>query len=199
MSSLTFISNPFQDIFLVENFLSPDEIKYLNNFCKSANEDMWNLRYLKDRRREALLKNSEHSNEFKSEIENRNVFWDDKILEIPDEYNDIKISIWNKINLFFNGKYKIPEVDTIQRQYPGSSLKVHHDNGYKKNLQRAIVIYLNDDYSQGELFFPDYNLEFKPKTGSMITFPGTEDYLHGVKDVGIGPTRYVISVFAYDK
>lgn len=199
MSNLTHISNPFKDIFLIENFLSTDEIKFLNDFCKSANEDMWNLRYLKDRRKEALLKNSEDSDDFKNEINNRNIFWDDKILEIPDNYNDIKVSIWNKINLFFRGKYKVPEVDTIQRQYSGSNLKVHHDNGYKKNLERAIVIYLNDDYSDGELFFPDYDLEFRPKAGSMITFPGTEDYMHGVKDVGDGPTRYVISVFAYTK
>jgi hypothetical protein len=199
MKKLMSISEPFNEIFLVENFISQADRVSLLDFATTSSEDDWSIRYKKDRYTEASLNNPEKSKGFDLEVESRNKFWDDKILEIPEIYKDCTNDLWNKLNLFFKGKYKLPEITTIQRQYSGSDLSVHNDNGYKKNLQRAIVIYLNDDYSGGELFFPDHKLNFKPDAGSMITFPGTDEYMHGVTEVKDGPTRYVISVFAYTK
>jgi hypothetical protein len=54
---------------------------------------------------------------------------------------------------------------------------------------------LNEEYSKGELFFSNHNIELKPKQGSLLLFPGTEDYNHGVRHVGPGPIRYVLVGF----
>jgi len=51
----------------------------------------------------------------------------------------------------------------------------------------------------GELYFTQHNLKVKPKAGTLVTFPGTDEYLHGVANVLPGKTRYVISTFAFSK
>lgn len=44
------------------------------------------------------------------------------------------------------------------------------------------VIYLNEDYQGGEIFFPELNKEIKPEKGAIVAFHGRE-VLHGVKEV----------------
>lgn len=56
------------------------------------------------------------------------------------------------------------------------------------------MTYLNDDYEGGEIYFPDYDLIIKPEVGELILFPGTDRYIHGVKNVTKG-NRLVIQSF----
>lgn len=58
----------------------------------------------------------------------------------------------------------------------------------------AGVIYLNDDYEGGSIHFPRQQLEIKPDAGTLVTFPGTLEYLHGVREVTEG-VRYTIACF----
>ncbi len=48
----------------------------------------------------------------------------------------------------------------------------------------ASVIYLNDDYDGGEIYFPHIRRSIKPKQGQLISFPGV--WWHGVKAVTRG-------------
>lgn len=57
-------------------------------------------------------------------------------------------------------------------------------------IEVAANLYLNDDYSGGELWFPFRDLKIKPKAGQLILFPGGHEYIHGVTEV-IGSPRYV--------
>jgi len=59
------------------------------------------------------------------------------------------------------------------------------------------LIYLNDDYEGGELYFPEYDFAIKPEVGTLICFRGDENTLHGVKKVTDG-IRYTISLFWED-
>jgi hypothetical protein len=45
------------------------------------------------------------------------------------------------------------------------------------------IIYLNDDYVGGNLYFPDYDLEIKHSRGQLVYFPAGSEYSHGVKKV----------------
>lgn len=56
------------------------------------------------------------------------------------------------------------------------------------------VFYLNDDYHGGEIYFPNLGLEIKPEAGSVVCFPTSEKYEHGVKKVLSGE-RFAISQF----
>jgi predicted 2-oxoglutarate/Fe(II)-dependent dioxygenase YbiX len=56
------------------------------------------------------------------------------------------------------------------------------------------VFYLNDDYEGGEIYFPNLGVEIKPEAGSVICFPTSEKYRHGVRTVLSGE-RFAISQF----
>lgn len=58
------------------------------------------------------------------------------------------------------------------------------------------VLYLNDDYSGGELSFPNQNLSIKPEAGSMIIFPSVMPYIHDPQPA-YGAERYICPVFWY--
>jgi len=47
----------------------------------------------------------------------------------------------------------------------------------------AGVCYLNDDYQGGETYFPNFNIESKPKKGKVVLFPSNLEYQHGVREV----------------
>ena len=77
----------------------------------------------------------------------------------------------------------------------GVELKPHTDQDTDPSIRHAAILYLNEEYSKGEIFFSNYNIELKPKPGSLLLFPGTKDYNHGVRHVGPGPVRYVLVGF----
>ena len=65
----------------------------------------------------------------------------------------------------------------------------------RSNINRDItcVVYLNDDYQGGEAYFPFFDIEKKPVAGDILIYPGSWQYLHGVKKVeGV---RYAIVVW----
>jgi len=58
----------------------------------------------------------------------------------------------------------------------------------------ASIVYLNDDYQGGHTYFPEIDIDVKPRSGEMVTFPGTNEFLHGVSKV-TEKTRYTIAGF----
>jgi len=65
-------------------------------------------------------------------------------------------------------------------------------------LSFGTLIYLNDDYDGGEIGFDQFDLSFKPKTGSLVIFPN--HLIHHVKQVLPKPgkqtaRRYTLPVF----
>jgi hypothetical protein len=52
-------------------------------------------------------------------------------------------------------------------------------NEDQSSLEYSFVVYLNDDYEGGEIYFSNQDIKVKPKAGSIILFPSKEPYLHG--------------------
>ena len=48
------------------------------------------------------------------------------------------------------------------------------------------LIYYNDDFTGGELYFPQHGIEITPKPGLAVMFVGDRNYLHGVRTVTSG-------------
>jgi hypothetical protein len=88
---------------------------------------------------------------------------------------------------------------TIQRMQKGVELKSHTDQHTDPSIRYATIIYINDDYVDGELFFPKLDISLRPKPRDLLFFPGDENHEHGVKHVGEGPIRYVIVGFIKEK
>lgn len=75
----------------------------------------------------------------------------------------------------------------IARFESGSKMHEHFDSSRPNDI--ATLIYLNNDYAGGEIYFPEIGLEFKPKPGDLLCFPDNPNFIHGVKQITSG-TRY---------
>lgn len=58
----------------------------------------------------------------------------------------------------------------------------------------GIVIYLNSDFTGGELVYPELGVEYAPKRGSLVVHRAGE--LHGVNDIQDG-MRYSMTAFMW--
>jgi hypothetical protein len=56
------------------------------------------------------------------------------------------------------------------------------------------ILYLNNNYEGGNLYFPDHSIDFKPPAYSFVTFPGGIENIHGVREITEG-TRYTMVSF----
>lgn len=95
----------------------------------------------------------------------------------------------------------------------GTSMHEHIDNWdpniESKNIVFSSVLYLNDDFDGGEIYFPNLGgFSYSPQCGKMIIFPTesyddnfkhedgyTHSHLHGIKPIVSG-NRYTLSLWA---
>ena len=142
-------------------------------------------------------------------------YWDGRVLDYKN-VSDIKIRsyvqyISRVMFMSVNSLSLVPDAlvpDTVDVVKWGKGDKldpphydVCHPDGtanYTPWRHMTAMVYLNEDYENGQIFFPDFKLEYKPKKGSTVVFPSDENYLHGVREITKG-TRYTISSFyTYD-
>jgi hypothetical protein len=187
----------YESIYRIENVLQPEDIQYLRTLAESTNQEGW-----KEQNYKALYEQAAHVygeedlENIKDYIErNRSDYWDDKVIDIPDK--DFCQKINKRLEPFFSGMYDLNSLEEIQRQYEGVGLDEHVDSEYDKRIQLAVVIYINDDFTGGELYFPTKDIEIKPIAGSCLIFDTGSEFYHGVRKVGPGPGRYAMAGFAW--
>lgn len=83
----------------------------------------------------------------------------------------------------------------VKYEGAGTHFKIHADHGPTYVTTVSIVVYLNDDYEGGELWFPRFNLTHKPKAGDIAVFPSTYIYEHASQDM-ISGTKYSIVIMS---
>lgn len=184
-------------IFLIKNFTKPEEIAEIINQAESATQEEWEHHYLEGAINLAKVKFG------RTDIDNLVA---EGLYELTHNWNDknLKIANWDlattlnkraqevfdfRDDLHFNG------CGTIQRQYDGVPLKDHVDNHTDPSLEYAAVFYLNDNYTDGEVYFVKQNIQLRPDPGDLLVFPTSEDWRHGVNAPGPGPHRYIIPGF----
>jgi len=102
--------------------------------------------------------------------------------EYQDPHSDSEFNVGKLIinDNYFNDHNNIPET------YPNFLITY------------SSIVYLNDDYAGGELYFPEYDLLFKPKAGDLVSFPSNAKYIHGVTPVK-GVERYTLPILWYSE
>lgn len=114
----------------------------------------------------------------------------------PDIYRLIQ-DIHKKLSIKISELYGVKVTSngiTIARWFPGNFQDPHSDMlGFADN-EMGSVVYLNEDYEGGQIYFPQHDLEIKPPAGSAIIFPGDEYYMHGVREIKSG-IRYALPIF----
>lgn len=83
----------------------------------------------------------------------------------------------------------------LRKYRVGSRIGAHIDKNIENPLNTmdwSVLFYLNDNYSGGELEFPELDITIKPSAGSAIFLPCTQ--LHRAKTVTKGQKYYIFMV-----
>jgi len=62
----------------------------------------------------------------------------------------------------------------------------HYDDSPIFPRTASLSFFLNDDFTGGELVFPEFDLSIKPVAGQMVIFPSNHPYIHRVNPVETG-------------
>lgn len=111
---------------------------------------------------------------------------DQELLDIMQEYAH---KVYDYVVENFDGPFS-EFLDTkthIARFEPGMGMHEHFDSSRPNDI--ATLVYINDNYDGGEIYFPDHGVGFKPQPGDLLCFPDNPDFVHGVKAVS-GAVRY---------
>lgn len=171
----------------VKNFLDIDKSERLISFLESDNREWGNVAFdksfgsridIEDSRLEDFGFNSKFFFElqdlFYKEVE--------KVFEVPVIHNTIHAQKW------VVGGYANPHSDNSDEN--------GEPNGFDINKYVAIL-YLNDNYSGGQIYFPDHGIEFRPSAGSLVIFSGGIDNVHGVKPITNGVRHTIVSFWNF--
>ena len=187
-----------EEILVVHDFISKDELQTILDIIKDTPEEVWFEAYRASLARFCLEKFGRDDvenlvKEGKYEITKD---WDDKNLDIGNYPISGKLqSRMHKLIAINHQDLELTGFATLQRMQKGVQLKSHTDQHTDPSIRYAAILYLNDDYADGTLFFKNKNLDVRPKPGELLVFPGNEEYEHGVRHVGEGPIRYVLVGF----
>lgn len=183
-------------IFLIKNFLTDDEIDSIMLEINAASQSEWETHYMEGviGLAERKYGRTDIDNLVEEGLVEITTHWHDKNLRLSES---IAHPISERVDqiLKFDPNIRFDGIGTIQRQYEGAQLTEHVDNHADPEILYAAIMYINDDYVNGELFFSRLNFEIKPPSKSLLIFPSGEKYLHGVKPPGAGPHRYVLPAF----
>lgn len=193
-----FFGDSPENIVSLEDFMTDEEVKSLNDFIRNATE--WD-------------KTETHYNEDGVVIYDSS-YWDHRVAtfptierqdkSIPDVIMGMVARLKIEVDKFFSVDAK-PTSPAIVRWLPGQLQMPHADKELHEGENRgkpndfpyydiAGLFYINDDYEGGELYFPNQGIQFKPKAGSAYFFPGDMNYIHGVTPIKSG-IRYVVPFF----
>jgi hypothetical protein len=183
------------EVLMVENFLLKEELEEILSIIRDTPEEDWSVEYGNSLKRFCLEKFGTDDvdslvKEGKFEITYN---WYDKNLNIPKP--ELSRAMHTRLqNLIDKAdpNLELGGFATLQRMQPETELKSHTDQHTDPSIKYAAILYLNDDYNEGELFFKNKPTgPIRPKPGSLLVFPGNEEYEHGVTHVKEGPIRYV--------
>lgn len=117
-----------------------------------------------------------------------------------DFFKTIRKDLQDVTEEIFKTRLK-PNTCHAQKWFPGGFASPHSDNSDEHGNPNAFeinkyvsILYLNDDYEGGELYFPQHGIEIKPKAFSLMVFPGGVENIHGVREI-ISGIRYTMVAF----
>jgi predicted 2-oxoglutarate/Fe(II)-dependent dioxygenase YbiX len=193
-----FFGDSPDNIIALENFMTEEELLRLNNFIR--NNKNWDF-------------TETHYNENGTVIYDAD-YWANRVAtyptieksdpEIPKLIEKMVARLKVEVDKFF-GVDANPTSPAMVRWLPGQLQMPHADkelhtgpDAGKPNdfpyYDLAGLFYINDDYEGGELYFPNQEIQFKPKAGAAYFFPGDMNYIHGVTEIKSG-IRYTVPFF----
>lgn len=183
------------NIKIFKNFVELEDLKTIQNFLPTINEwmDAGENKYSEDG---TCIYDASY-------WQNRQCSWEIlkrinlDIYNLIDKYiHKMKSALEDAFNVRLHVR---PPV--IIRWFPGLEQQPHADKQLNDgspnpfpNYDLNSLIYYNDDFKGGQLYYPQHDLEITPEPGLAVAHPGDINYLHGVKMVTAGE-RYTTPSF----
>jgi hypothetical protein len=194
-----YFGDSIKNIKIIENFVELNDLKTIQKFLPTITEwmDAGKNQYAEDG-------TCTYDASYWS---NRQCSWDILQKINIDIYNLVDKYI-DKMKNFLEDEFKVKlhkRPPVIIRWFPGLEQKPHADKQLNDGNPNPFptydinsLIYYNDNFSGGELYYPQHDIEITPKPGLAVAHPGDVNYLHGVKMVTSGerfttPSFYTIT------
>ena len=174
----------------IPNFVNKDAVPKMINFFENCGIEWGDIAFYGSSGK-GLLTDSETMKKF----------------ELPENFfDDLKNKYQEAVEKVFDRKVRA-NTSHAQKWDVGGFASPHSDNSDHDGNPNAFeinkyvgILYLNDDYEGGELYFCDKDnnmekyLSFKPNAYSYYVFPGGVENIHGVSEITKG-TRYTMVSF----
>jgi len=196
-----YFGSSIDNIMIIENFIDKNDLKIIQDFLPDINKWMdageniynddgtciYDASYWADRQcsSEILL-------ELNAEVHNIIYKY---IIKMRDAINDFyKVNVYERPPVIIKWRPGMEQQPHADKQLPDGSANPF------PNYDINSLFYYNDDFIGGELYYPKFDLEIKPKPGLAVAHPGDIYYLHGVKKIISGeryttPSFYTIQSF----
>jgi hypothetical protein len=190
-----YFGNLKNNIKILDNFVELEDLKKIQSFLPTINEwmDAGENQYSEDGT----------CTYDASYWQNRQCSFDILQRISVDIYNLVDKYI-HKMKNYLESEFKVKlnvRPPVIIRWFPGLEQQPHADKQLNDGSPNPFptydinsLIYYNDDFEGGELYYPQHDLIVKPKPGLAVAHPGDINYLHGVKKV-ISGERYTTPSF----
>jgi len=169
-----------EDIFVKHGFVTDDEIYVILNKIKLTKQEEWDCSHPEGHG--VLSPMIKEVGRFTERLQNM----------IPDPLFVHKIGGVNRLTVgqkhgIHSDNHDFLPIRELHKNFESDKpYKLVDDTVY------GVVIYLNDDYDGGEIFYTKQNITYKPIAGDIIIHSAEEHCEHGVNPVKIG-SRYSIS------
>jgi hypothetical protein len=162
---------------IIKNFMNKDD---LNLIMEKVN-DMW---HFKNGNMNNILKANDLIWHYKEKMKSTA----EKLFDLKLEYDNYASPVGKDFHLAGRMPNFVTQVHSDNLDIDKMKYDKYRWSGHISNL-----IYLNDNYVGGELYFPEHDLMIKPEPGMLISFPGNFWNRHGI--LPASNYRFAISIF----
>lgn len=175
-----------KDVYLVKDLVGQAVFQQLLEYCKTITEEEWLI---------ANTAESDTTNFWKGKFFSPDLRKDEKYEHL---YSGPFYKINYKLSKMFESYSNFESVSSFLRSTGDNpkGMEVHSDDGHESHsdIKYGIVIYLNDDFEGGELYYPDLDIVYTPNAGDIVIHSGS--VRHGTNPVTSG-NRFFCTTFVH--
>jgi len=175
---------------IIDNFITEEECDHLlhvSKYCNAAFDD--STTDVNNERWKSRIAYQKHVKTYDPEAK-------DMMVNIAARVHHLFADIMPALNVYV-------EMPQFSRWQKGDRLDPPHidncEHDGRDNLTPwrhfGYVLYLNEDFDGGQLFYPNYNIEYEPKTAALAVHTAGPECMHGVREVTSG-LRHTLIGFA---
>lgn len=112
--------------------------------------------------------------------------YNSRTINMLKKYGDLSNKVHQELNGFVNPIYVFKAFGSVWMQ--GAKGDLHIDaQGPEPWIEWSTIIYLNDEFEGGTIYFPNQDYTYAPKKYSAVFFPSAgSEYVHGITTVTAG-------------